>query len=192
MSTVKLLAMMAAAVVLTSVPALAAEAAHHDSGAMWWNLLFRTMNFVALVAILVWLLRKPVANMLGGRRQAIKSELEELERAQAEAEQKVAEAQAKLADIESRQEEIIQGYLAAGEAEKAKIIAAAEKSAERIKEMADMAIAGEIKKARGELMAELSDMSAKVAEDLIKKNIGPEDQKRLVGEYLEKVKVAEA
>jgi hypothetical protein len=41
-------------------------------------------------------------------------------------------------------------------------------------------------------MAELSEMSAKVAEDLIKKNIGPEDQQRLVGEYLEKVKAAEA
>jgi F-type H+-transporting ATPase subunit b len=192
MSTVKRLAVSAAVVLMTGVPAWAAEAAHADSSGMWWNLVFRTMNFVALVAVLVWVLRKPVGQMMRGRRETIKTELEDLERAKAEAEKMVAAAEAKLRDIQARQEEIIRGYVDAGETEKAKIIAAAEKSAARIKEMADMAIAGEIKKARAELMNELSEMSAQVAEDLIKKNIGPEDQKRLVGEYLEKVKVAEA
>ncbi len=192
MSTVKRLAVSAATVLLTSVPAWAAEAAHAESGTMWWNLVYRTLNFLALVAILYWVMRKPVGQMMRGRRETIKAELEDLERAQAEAEQKVAEAEAKLKDIQARQEEIIQGYLDAGEAEKAKIIDAAEKTATRIKDMADMAITGEIKRARAELMTELSEMSAKVAEDLIKKNIGPEDQKRLVGEYLEKVKGAEA
>ncbi|MBU0517153.1 MAG: F0F1 ATP synthase subunit B [Proteobacteria bacterium] len=193
MSTRKLWPLVAAAAaVLSSVPAWAAEAAQGDSSGMWWNLLFRTMNFVVLVAVLWWLLRKPIKNMLGGRRESIKAELEELERAQAEAEQALAQADAKLKDVEARQEEIVKGYVQAGEAEKARIIDAAHQSAGRIKEMADLAISQEIKHARAELMDELAEMSAKLAEDLIKRNIGPDDQKRLVGEYLEKVKVAEA
>lgn len=182
----------AAAILVGSVPAWAAEAAHGGSSTMWWNLLYRTMNFVVLVAVLWWLLRTPIKNMLGGRRESIKAELEELERAKAEAEQALTQAEAKLGDIEAQQEEIIQGYVQAGEAEKARIIDDAHKSAARIKEMADMTISQEIKHARAELMDELAEMSSKLAEDLIKQNIGPDDQKRLVSEYLEKVKVAEA
>jgi len=182
----------AAAIVLASVPAWAAEAAHGGSSSMWWNLLYRTMNFVVLVAVLWWLLRNPIKNMLGGRRESIKAELEELERAKAEAEQALTQAEAKLEDIEAQQEDIIKGYVQAGEAEKARIIDDAHKSAARIKEMADLTISQEIKHARAELMDELAEMSAKLAEDLIKQNIGPDDQKRLVSEYLDKVKVAEA
>jgi len=109
----------AAAIVLASVPAWAAEAAHGGSSSMWWNLLYRTMNFVVLVAVLWWLLRNPIKNMLGGRRESIKAELEELERAKAEAEQALTQAEAKLEDIEAQQEDIIKGYVQAGEAEKA-------------------------------------------------------------------------
>jgi len=182
----------AAAILVGSVPAWAAEAAHGGSSTMWWNLLYRTMNFVVLVAVLWWLLRTPIKNMLGGRRESIKAELEDLERAKAEAEQALTQAEAKLEDIEAQQEDIIKGYVQAGEAEKARIIDDAHKSAARIKEMADLTISQEIKHARAELMDELAEMSAKLAEDLIKQNIGPEDQKRLVSEYLDKVKVAEA
>ena len=85
-------------------------------------------------------------------------------------EQALTQAEAKLEDIEAQQEDIIKGYVQAGEAEKARIIDDAHKSAARIKEMADLTISQEIKHARAELMDELAEMSAKLAEDMKEDN----------------------
>lgn len=175
-------------VVLFAGAAMAAGGGGHgDSSAQWWDLLWRVLNFAVLVGALVFLLRKPVKAALSGRSDAIKDELEDLERKKAEAEQALSDAEARLKDIEAQQAEIIDGFVRAGETEKERIVQAAEKSAERIKALADMTISQEIKRAREELLDEIAEKSAAMAEDLLKSSITKDDQKRLVGEYLDKV-----
>ena len=57
----------------------------------------------------------------------------------------------------------------------------------RIEEQARITIDQEIKKAKEELQEEISEIAVNLAEELIKKNMKPEDEKRLISEYVNKV-----
>ena len=63
----------------------------------------------------------------------------------------------------------------------------ADELAERIKAQAQFTIEQETQQAKGELRQEIADLSASLAEDLLKQNINDDDQQRLVNEYLDKV-----
>lgn len=161
------------------------EAAHHALN--WWDFFLRFLNFAIMATILFKLLNKPVANFLSSRREGIASTLAELEQKKAEADQTAAEYQAKLAALDAETQKIVAEYVKEGEAEKAKIIEAAKKQAEYIKEQARIAIQQEVKAARDDLQSEVADLSVVAAEEILKKNIMLDDHKRLVQEFMAKV-----
>ena len=169
-----------AALSVLMVVAVAATAYASGDGAIpkekWLDLLWRTTNFAGLVFILVFFLRKPFADGLSGRRDGIKDQLEALESRKAEAEQLYKEAEAKLARLDDEVNAIITEAVKQGEAEKEKIIADAERNAGDIKRQAEMAVAHEI-----------AEQAVLLAEELVKKNIQPADQSRMVELSLEKV-----
>lgn len=166
-----------------------AEAGSHEgvSPALMSDFYKRLLNFTVMVAVLVFLLRKPLKQFFGGRREEIARLLTELEESQAEADQRYKALEARLADAQKTKDEIIADYLKEGEVEKEKIIAAARQVAEHIQTQATLAIDQEIAAAKAGLKREIAEMSSKVAEDMIKRSISDDDQKRLVNEYLEKV-----
>ncbi|MEW5914695.1 MAG: F0F1 ATP synthase subunit B [Thermodesulfobacteriota bacterium] len=176
------------ALLLLASAAGAAEAAGHGpSSEQWWNLLYRTLNFAVLVAVLIVVLRKPLKTGLGARVEQIKSELEELEAKREEARREYALMEQRLAHAAQEREEILKEFRALGEKEMAKIIASAQETAARIKEQASFTIEQETARAKADLRREVAEMSASVAEDLLKQKITSEDQTRLVDEYLDKV-----
>ncbi len=161
--------------------------AHHTN---WGDLLIRTINFAILVGILYKLLKKPITNFFITRRQNIENLLKELEQKREEAERKCAEYKAKLAILDKEAESILQEYIAQAEKEKAKILEAAERQANYIRQQAKLAIQQEIKAAKDDLREEVAELTIKAAEDILRKKIGMEDQNRLVEEFI--VKVVEA
>jgi len=166
------------------------EAGGHETGiprAKWLDLLWRTTNFAGLVIILVFFLKKPFADGLSGRREGIKDQLEALESRKAEAEQMYQEAEAKLAKLDEEVNAIITEAVKQGEAEKAKIIADAERNAGDIKRQAEMAVAHELAEAKTRLKGEIAEQAVLLAEELVKKNIQPADQSRMVELSLDKV-----
>jgi F-type H+-transporting ATPase subunit b len=166
-------------------------AAHGGGGGIsdsqMWDFIYRIMNFVVLVAVLVVVLRKPLKSGLGSRVEQIKSELEELEAKREEARRAYALMEQRLADAAGEHEKILAEFRAMGEKEKAAIIAGAESTAQRIKEQASFTIEQETAQAKAVLRREVAEMSATLAEDLLKEKINSEDQTRLVDEYLAKV-----
>ena len=180
-----------AALSVLMVVAVAATAYASGDGAIpkekWLDLLWRTTNFAGLVFILVFFLRKPFADGLSGRRDGIKDQLEALESRKAEAEQLYKEAEAKLARLDDEVNAIITEAVKQGEAEKEKIIADAERNAGDIKRQAEMAVAHEIAEAKTRLKGEIAEQAVLLAEELVKKNIQPADQSRMVELSLEKV-----
>jgi F-type H+-transporting ATPase subunit b len=156
-------------------------------GGQWANFWFRVMNFAVLVAVLIIVLRKPLKSGLGARVEQIKSELEELEAKREEAKRAYALMEQRLADAAGEREKVLAEFRAMGEKEKAAIIAGAEATAQRIKEQANFTIEQETAAAKADLRREVAEMSAALAEDLLKEKINPEDQTRLVDEYLAKV-----
>ena len=180
-----------AALSVLMVLAVAATAYAAGDGAIpkekWLDLLWRTTNFAGLLFILVFFLKKPFADGLSSRRDGIKDQLEALESRKAEAEQLYKEAEAKLARLDDEVNSIITEAVKQGEAEKEKIIADAERNAGDIKRQAEMAVAHEIAEAKTRLKGEIAEQAVLLAEELVKKNIQPADQSRMVELSLEKV-----
>lgn len=186
------------AAVLAAVGLLATAAAVYASGgeghgggaippAKLWDLLYRVLNFIGLVIILVLAAKKPLVNALNSRREAIRAQLEELEAKRAEAERVYKECEAKLAGLESEAKAILAEALKQGEEEKQKILAEAERSANDMKRQAEMAVAHELAVAKTRLKAEIAEQAVLVAEELIKKNLQPADQQTMIASYLDKV-----
>jgi F-type H+-transporting ATPase subunit b len=172
---------------LQGVAWCAEEGAHAAHALNWTDFLFRLMNFVLMLAILVKLLKKPAGNFFASRREDIQKLLSELESKKGEAESKSAEYQAKLAALGEETKAIVAELVMEGEAEKKKIIEAAERQAKYIKEQAQLAIQQELKTARDSLQEEISDLSVAAAEQILRKNIKTDDQERLVRDFMTRV-----
>lgn len=171
--------------------AWASEAGGHGQGgidpAKLPDLLWRTVNFVIFAGILYKLAAKPIKMFFAGRKEVINTELQDLETEKIKILRALKEAKTQLAAVAAERDQIIQQYIAEGEAEKTKIIEKAEQTAQRLKDMAAMTIEGETKKAVAELKKEIIDTAVKLSEQIIKEKIVPEDQQRLVDDYLAKV-----
>jgi len=155
------------------------------------DLIWRTMNFGVLAAVLIFLLRKPLAKGLASRRQGIKDRLDDLEKQKQEAAKQLAEYKEKLTRLDEEAEKIIAQYIQDGEAAKAKIIEEATAASEKLQEQAKKNIEHEFDKAKQELKAEMAEQAVAMAEELIKKHIKDEDQEQIIDEYLTKVVVAQ-
>ena len=166
--------------------AVASEAGGH--GALnWTDFLFRVLNFSIMAAILIKLLKNPLRKYFTSRREDIQKMLADLEQKKQEAEQKYSEYKAKLAALESETQKINSEYVQEGEMERKKILEAAERQAQYIKEQADVAIQQELKAAKESLQKEVSELSVAAAEEIVKNNMQPEDQERLIRDFMTKV-----
>ena len=174
--------------------ALASEAAHgggHEgiSPEKITDFIWRSVNFLVFVGLLVYLLGKKVKvkDIFAKRAQDIAQTLEDLEAKKAAAAAALKEEEARLAKVAAEWEAIIKQYMAEGEAEKAKILDKANQVAARLKEMAALTIQQETRKAAQVLREEVADLSTQMATDLIKEKATLADQQVLVEEYLKKV-----
>ena len=148
---------------------------------------YRVMNFAVLAIGLFLILKKPVAQALGGRIQGIRAQLEELEAKKKAAEAKLVQYDAKMAELDNEAEALLAEYVKQGEDAKARILKEAEAAAEKLKEQASKNIEYEFLQAKEELKAQIVEKALAKAEVIIKEKINSEDQDKLVDEYLEKV-----
>lgn len=155
------------------------------------DLFWRTVNFIALLIILIKFLARPIGNALAGRRQQVINELDTLQEKRNTAERSYKEFEARLAGMEKEMEGIVQRAIAQAENEKVKILADAEKAAEDIKRQAEAAIQAEIVEAKRALRDEIADKAAAMAEELIVKNLTPEDQVKITEQYLDRIGVVQ-
>ncbi len=148
---------------------------------------WRTVNFIALMIILIKFLAKPIGSALVGRQQNIKDELDDLQAKRDEAERSYKEFEARLAGMEKEMDKVVEKAIAQAENEKARIIEDAERAAEDIKRQAEAAVQAELVKARRMLRNEVADQAAAMAEELIVKNLTKADQVTITEQYLDRV-----
>ena len=166
-----------------------AEDGHHGiTPTQIQNLIWWTVNFIALLIILFKLLRKPLVNLLQNRKETIQREYEELLRKKREAEAQYLELQAKLKNMEDEAKQILQNYIEQGQKEKERIIKEAEEQAKRIMEQADLYIKHELEKAKEELRKELAQEVIKLTEERLLKGLTIEDHKRIFQDVVESLK----
>jgi F-type H+-transporting ATPase subunit b len=170
--------------------AVASEGGHggaEESGQMA-DLLYRTINFVLLIVILYFAMRKAaVKDFFKDRREEIRKKLEELRNGKEEAEQQYRELDEKLKEFEAKKADIIEQFKAEGLVEKEKIISEAKERAEQMIAQAELTVQREIQGAKKRLEAELFDIAAQKAQEIIVQEIKEEDQDHLINEFIERV-----
>ena len=137
------------------------------------SLAFQLVNFSVLVGILVWFGGPAINKALAARHQQLKADLAAASAARAEAEARLAKQEARLAALEQEIEGIRQGVRAEAEAEKERLIAAAEERARRIKDETSFALEQQTKEAEARLRREVALASVELAEQLVRKSLGP-------------------
>ncbi|MEJ2715951.1 MAG: ATP synthase F0 subunit B [Deltaproteobacteria bacterium] len=177
------------AVLLLAGTAIAATEGHAEAASPWttWKLFWRVINTIALVALLVYFLKKPLTKFFSERTSQIKKDLEDakLEREQAEA--KVREYEQKIAGMEQELEKMRAELQKSAQAETDKVMANAERMAEGMIEAAKVAAEQEVRKAKSTLKTESVELAIGLAEALIRDKINADDHKKIVQDYLAKV-----
>jgi F-type H+-transporting ATPase subunit b len=176
--------------VLIAIPTAAFAAGgggHADGGVIVKDFLYRCFNFALMVGVLVYFVNKPIRKGLKERSAGIEKTLAEAEAAKQAAEAKHREYTEKLAKATEEIASITASIRHEGELERDKIVAAAKEMAAKIEREAENKAAGVVAKARTELRQEASRLAVELAEDMLKKQVSADDQKRLVDEYMQKV-----
>ena len=155
------------------------------------DLFWRIVCFVVLVLLLVKFTAKPLGEALSARRQQVREEIEGLEARRQGAEKAYQELVAKLEGIEQDIKEIVDRAVVQAEKERARIIEAAEKGAADITRQAEMAVQKELLDAKRLLRDEMADRATAMAEEIIKNSLTPDDQLRIVDQYLSKVEAVQ-
>jgi len=104
-----------------------------------------------------------------------------------ESQNKFNEYSAKLDEAAGEIEGISEMIKAQGLAEREKILADAERTAEKMKEDAKARMDQEFKKMRNELRAETAELSVQIAEELLRKNIKKNDHEVMVENFLDRM-----
>jgi F-type H+-transporting ATPase subunit b len=138
-------------------------------GIDWHLLIAQTVNFVVLLAILSWLLYKPVLKMVDERKRLVVKGVEDAE----EAERKLAEADGEAAirvgSAEKEAEEIVKGARALGAAEKATLLKEAEARAAQVERDAAARAAEDLARAKRESEKDIARLAVLAAEKVLRK-----------------------
>ncbi len=152
-----------------------------------WTMIWRTFNFLILMALLWKLLGDKIKVFFGDRRVEIASMIEEADKAKADAEKEYAEYKQKLANVDKDIQEIKESIMGELEGEKQRIIDEGKAAAERIVAQAKWSAEQEVLKAKNDLRNQVIDMAGDMAAGLVTNSMTADDQKRLLEEYLDKV-----
>lgn len=167
--------------------AFASEGGHSESPWTPYMLLWRVINTIALIALLVYFLKKPLVTFFAERREQIQRDLEEAREQRERAEALLREYEQKLAGMEQELERMRADLARAAEAESEKFLANAERMSAAMVESARITAEQEVRKAKVALKNEAVDLAMELAEALIREKISEQDRARIVEEYLAKV-----
>lgn len=174
--------------VLAATAATAAGEVAGHAGIPWYEIFKQTVNFLILVGVLVYFLRKPLASFLKERTELLRKSIEEASRAREAAAEKLASVESRMNRLSGEIEELNRRMDGEAAEESRRLRESALAEIRRVQEQVRFAADQEVRKARQELRTEASVLAAKAAEEILEKTITPEDQDRLVRENLEKLR----
>ena len=171
-------------------PALLFLAEQAEQVPLWKNAdLWRAINFLVFVLILVYIFRNKVriGEVFDNRAASIVRELEQAKRDKEEAQSRLAEVEARLSRLDQEVAEIRAEAEREAERESLRVSEAAAADAEKIRQSAEREIEGAMKAARTELRAFVAEQSVQLAENMIRREIRPEDNARMLNNYIDEL-----
>jgi len=154
------------------------------TGEVFWQII----SFILLLFLLTHFLKNPVRIFLKKRQEGIKNSLEQSAEKKEESQKQFENWEDKINLLRQEVADLHKKISQEGEAERKRIIGRAEEEGDRIRQQARVVAEQEVKKARATLRKEMVDLSVELAEKLLKEATQPQDQRRLVREYVEKMR----
>jgi F-type H+-transporting ATPase subunit b len=145
------------------------------------------INFLVLVGLIVWVIRKKGNPALAARRTEVEAELAEAQRLRAEAEKRHAETAMRLEKLDEEMVQIRGEMIKAGEAERDRIVEQAEEKAARLRRDTSFLIEQQIKQLRKELTQEAASAAVVAAQELLQERTTDADQDQLAEAYLNRL-----
>ncbi len=150
--------------------------------------LWPVINFIVLVSILVYALKKAdIKGYFKKRTELIEQSLKEAQQARELAQKALAEVEERLKVKDREIEEIISAAKNSGEKEKARLAEEGERMKEKIAEQARTNIEFEVKKAKESIKQEAAGIAMELAEKKLKDKLTKEEQLKLLEESVAKI-----
>jgi F-type H+-transporting ATPase subunit b len=152
------------------------------------TLVFVVVNFLGLLVLLRLFLWEPILGVLDKRAETIQGDLDSAATDRRAAETLKTQYDRQIVGAKQERQQLVAEGRGEGEAEKQRIVAEAKAEAERVMARSREELAAASAKARSELQKELGRLSVQVAEQILRREVRPEDNERLVQEFLVKLK----
>jgi F0F1-type ATP synthase membrane subunit b/b' len=152
-----------------------------------WTLIARVFNLLLFVALLFFILRRPIGDAFRARQERIRRDLMRAQEERDAALAKLSEVEARLANLDREVEALHAQALAEAEQERVRIERSTDEDLRKLREQAQREITSAGKSARAELRAYAAEQSVRLAEDIIRRELRPEDDSRLVNEYVKEL-----
>jgi len=174
---------------------LFAESGGADNGSSSWNSFvhfwndymnypgfeaWRFFNLAVFVAIMIYLVRKPLSKAFKDKREAIRADLIKAEEERQAAITELGEVEAKLAGLESEKANIVEGSRAESEAEANRVAEEAVSEAARLRKQAESEVKRKAQLAELKLRRYSAEESIRLAEERIKEAMNPQKDAELV------------
>jgi F-type H+-transporting ATPase subunit b len=153
--------------------------------------IFKWINFLIMVGVLGYFLRKPLSDFFADRLDSIRQSLSQGRHAVEAAEAKLAEVERKLAQVEQE----IAAFRADSEremqAERERLKQTADAEGQRILEFAQVQIEAATRLAKAELKKYAAKQAVELAEQLLRQRMDEQARERLVGNFVAGLKKPE-
>ncbi len=151
----------------------------------WWNYpgveLWKFLNLFIFIALGIYLLRRPLTDALRSRREGITRDLLKARQERDLALAQLAEVESRVLGLDAEVATIRERSKLEAEAERERIKRSTEVEMAKLREQAQREIDSAGKAARQELRQFAAGQSVRLAEELIRREIRPEDDARLMG-----------
>lgn len=142
-----------------------------DSHFDWVFVIKYAVNLGLLLALIIYLVRKPFLAFLKNRKERLRSEVDRAATAAEQAKMTLEEYSAKLDAVASEIASLSENIRKQGETERDELVSAAEKSCEMIKKEVEDTIRLETTKAVSEIQSEVVDSALALAEKRIRERV---------------------
>jgi F-type H+-transporting ATPase subunit b len=166
---------------------------HGEHHGIDWNLMiWQIIDFSAVVFVVVYFGRKPLARFLTERRAGVAEALEEAQRLKAAAEAREKELRERLVKLNDEMAALRADMVKAGVEERDRIVADAEEKAARMRKETEFVIEQQLKQLRVDLTKEAVDAAITAAQEVLSSEASAADQERLGKLYLAELAAAAA
>lgn len=171
---------------ITNLVALA-----EGESAPWWNIpsfeVWRWLNLLIFITVFVYILRRPVSEAMRARREGIRRDLMRAQEERNAAVAKLEEVEARLARLDAEVKSVREQSEREAAEERERIRTATEEETRKLREQAQREIESAGKAARQQLREFAAEQSVRLAEEMIRRDIKPEDDARLVSLRVEEL-----